>query len=106
MVKEGEFWQWTKVETVNDLDANKEKPVAAPTNTYVKSSYETAEERKWKQRLIVRQATLNAAIATLKTDKSVLASEAVKSVAEQYENWVYRNTETQQTINESTDVVE
>ena len=53
-------------------------------------SFETAEERADRQRLIVRQSSLTAALATLSPgSKGPLDPEAVKSLAEQYTNWVF-----------------
>jgi hypothetical protein len=66
-------------------------PVAVGRST---STYETPEERKVKQRLIVRQAALNQAIelANVAKDKTVNI-DSILPAAEQFENWVYREIE-------------
>lgn len=61
---------------------------AAVGGKVIGNNYETAEERKVKQRLIVRQATINAAVA-LKTK----GFDDTVALAEQLESWVYRGFE-------------
>jgi hypothetical protein len=72
--------------TVNSTGTSK---YAGPTKTT--STYETPEERKLKQRLIVRQAALNQALEyTAGGDVDV---EGVSEIAAQFEAWVYRGLE-------------
>lgn len=53
------------------------------------STYETTEERAVRQRLIVRQSSLTAAIATLSDGKNALDPEQVKGLAEDYVSFVF-----------------
>jgi len=58
------------------------------------SNYETPEERKLKQRLIVRQAAINQAINIVQPNPGAANSvELVTQVAEEFEAWVYRGLE-------------
>lgn len=62
---------------------------SAGSNTAVRT-YETAEERERRQRLIVRQSSLTAALATLTPGaKAALDPAAVQKLAEQYTDWVF-----------------
>lgn len=56
-----------------------------------KSTYETPEERAKKQVYIVRQSSVNAAIALLKTDKRVPAKEEIADTAQFFEAYVFGN---------------
>lgn len=62
---------------------------AAPARTG--NTYETPEERKLKQRLIVRQAALNQALEYMKDSEGDLTQ--VRETAEVFEEWVYRGLE-------------
>lgn len=54
------------------------------------SNYETKEERAIRQRLIVRQSSLSAAIATLAPgSKSALNPDEVEALAERYNSFVF-----------------
>lgn len=92
-VKKDKYWEWVKatVGTAKEVNTNAEPTTKAYSPAVSRSTYETPEERKIKQRLIVRQATLNAAIEYLKLlDSKVEMLDDVTEVAEQLENWVYR----------------
>lgn len=90
----------TKGDFASDVPVS--APDSAPVQTIsrpvggkvVGSNYETPEERKLKQRLIVRQAALNQALeySRLCVDGPATQDE-IKSYAEQFENWVYRGLE-------------
>ncbi len=56
----------------------------------VGNTYETPEERKLKQRLIVRQAAINQALEYSQDDVSI---NDILARAEHFENWVYRGLE-------------
>lgn len=93
-----EYWQWTSVNGEN-LDNPKQEAASnnpqaqrfiTPVQTY-KPTYETPEERAWKQILIVRQSSVTAAIAILQSAKNVLAVENVLATASQIEAWVNRD---------------
>lgn len=86
--KQGEYWNW--------VGAKKSDGASKPTNsTSTQStgrsggSYETAEERAARQRLIVRQSSLSAAVATLTVGAKSVDKEAVKALAEEYNSWVF-----------------
>jgi len=88
--KEGEFWQWVKVEALSGASNTTES--SAPSKGFVspKSTYETPEERAKRQVLIVRQSSLSAAVGTLKTDKKELDPQAVMELAGRYNAWVFQ----------------
>jgi len=90
--KEGEFWQWVKVEAIGANSGSQEaaKSPAATGFASPKSTYETAEERAARQVLIVRQSSLSAAVATLKTDKKELDPDQVMALAGRYNGWVFQ----------------
>jgi hypothetical protein len=54
------------------------------------NTYETPEERKLKQRLIVRQAALNYSLLFYSKGEEVFGVDEVTGLAEQFETWVYR----------------
>lgn len=71
-------------------DAPAAAPRTAAGTTATKSTYETADERAARQRLIVRQSSLTAALATLTPgSKAALDPEQVKALAESYTDWVF-----------------
>lgn len=91
--KEGKFWAWTEVS---------DKPSSTPSvveqgqgqgrpQPYKKEekTFETPHERKVKQRLIVRQASINMALQFYAPVKNPSMEDILKT-AEQFENWVYR----------------
>lgn len=80
--------QWAKVEKV-DADATT-AVVKGGTYTPSKSTYETPEERKIKQLLIVKQSSIGAAIASLSIGaKAPLDPAQVISIAQQFVDWIY-----------------
>jgi len=87
-VKVGDYWQWTAigVATVVAPADSTSKATAAPP----KSNYETSEERADRQRLIVRQSSLSAAVNVLTVGAKALDKEAVKALARDFEEWVFR----------------
>ena len=103
--KKGEYLEITnfaKGEPSIELAQKASETASSGTQARVQASakngntYETPEERKVKQRLIVRQATLNAAIEGLRGKNGALMDnsvDAVIAVASQLENWVYREIE-------------
>jgi len=76
------FWEWVDVSKVGGV------PVAVPQKQD-NSRYETPEERALRQRLIVRQSSLSAAIDLLKTEKNIPSAEEVMKLAEQFCDWVF-----------------
>ncbi len=75
-------------ETVTSLAAP--APAAAPASNGYKSTYETPQERADKQRYIVRQSTLSLAVEVLTASKGKLDPEAIKALATDFENYVFR----------------
>ena len=78
--------QWDSI-----TPASAVKPAqAASVSSATRSSYETPEERADRQRLIVRQSSLTAAINTLTPGaKTVLDFQQVVTLAEEYASWVF-----------------
>lgn len=65
-------------------------PATAPNRAPATSNYETREERAIRQRLIVRQSSLSAAIATLSPGaKAALNPDEVEALAERYNSFVF-----------------
>jgi hypothetical protein len=88
LVKEGDYWNWTQVtEGTGETSA---KPTAKESFTSPKSTYETAEERAVRQRLIVRQSSISAAIGVLAPgSKGPLDPELVLDIADRFTDWVF-----------------
>ncbi len=86
-----EYWQWKSI-----AKADGEAPAGAPAKggfAAPKSNYETPEERKERQRSIVRQSSLSNAVAMLKTEKAQLSYEEVTALAGKLVDWVYATPE-------------
>jgi hypothetical protein len=90
------FNQWNAIKPSDgsvDADVPTSNPVrsAGPSvNGNGNRSFETAEERASRQRLIVRQSSLNNAIETLTPGaKGSLNPEEVKALADDYCKWVF-----------------
>jgi len=82
------YWDWVSLgddvpESAAPSSSSGGKTMATP-----KSTYETPDERAKKQVYIVRQSSINAAIATLKTDKKNPTVDEVLEVARHYEDYV------------------
>lgn len=81
--------------SVTKADANVQQAsvgskASATTTPARTSTYETPEERAKKQVYIVRQSSINAAVATLSAgSKSTLKVQEVLSVAKEYETYVF-----------------
>lgn len=91
------FNQWVAIKPL-DGDENVEQPstgsvvrAASSSSTAVSrpSTYETAEERAVRQRLIVRQSSITSAIATLSVGSKGLDADAVMKLAEEYVEFVF-----------------
>ena len=88
--------QWVSIAAADSASADDSpshapsRPAAGSAAPSVNRSFETAEERADRQRLIVRQSSLTAALATLSPgSKGPLDPESVKALAENYTNWVF-----------------
>lgn len=82
------FWDWTSI-AAGDAAPAAVTGNSGVTTTPAKSSFETADERAKKQVYIVRQSSISAAIATLKTDKKNPTVEEVINVAREFEAYVF-----------------
>jgi hypothetical protein len=85
-VKENGFNVWkslTKAGAVAKTETNVAKAAAV-----VKSTYETPEERKERQRSIIRQSSLGHAVATLAVGAKAVKPSDVIAIARQYEAYV------------------
>lgn len=93
--KEGEYWQWKAVRPADatESQAYQEavagKPSGSKSTPAPKSTYETPEERAARQRLIVRQSSLTAAVGILTVGAKKVDAEEVKSLAEELCAWVF-----------------
>lgn len=65
------------------------KPQQA-NNTFQARDFEGKEERTIRQRLIVRQSSLTAALATLSVGAKSVDKDVVKSLADEYASWVFQ----------------
>lgn len=66
---------------------------AAAGGTYAPRDFEGKEERQARQRLIVRQSSLTAAVGVLSVGAKSVDKEAVKDLAEEFTDWVFEETE-------------
>jgi HJR/Mrr/RecB family endonuclease len=91
-----DYWQWVSFRAV-DNDAVGELVAGKPTyesrsatTTPTNRSFETKEERDARQRLIVRQSSLSAAVSILSPGaKTALNPEDVKALASDLTDWVF-----------------
>jgi hypothetical protein len=83
------YWDWVAVG--GDAPQQGQAPAATGGKTMQspKSTYETPEERAKKQVYIVRQSSINAAIALLKTDKKVPSLQEIMESAKVFESYVF-----------------
>jgi hypothetical protein len=82
------YAEWAAAEPASA--ASTSAPTPTGTRTAPTSNYETREERAIRQRLIVRQSSLSAAIATLTPgSKAALNPDEVEALAERYNSFVF-----------------
>lgn len=91
-LKKGEPGVEMAAQSMGASGSNPSVAASAPTGRVMGSTYETAEERKIKQRLIVRQAALNQSLEFHSKDKTQDA-DFIKETAQVFEEWVYRGME-------------
>lgn len=90
MEKKDDFWTWISIKKGVEQE---EKQNSAPQQGAItkSTSWETAEERTARQRLIVRQNSLTNAVAFLTLQgRTHVTEEDVKEVATNFYNWVFR----------------
>lgn len=97
------YWDWTDVatSTSQEIGTSTAKPASAIAT---KSSYETADERAVRQRLIVRQSSITAALGTLSVGAKAVDKDAVKALAQEYTDWVFEHNAVDDVINLDDDV--
>jgi hypothetical protein len=85
------YWQWTGINDGSQpaQAAPAAQAASSSTTRVTGSNYETAEERAARQRLIVRQSSLSAAVSILTVGAKTVDKEAVKSLAQELTNWVF-----------------
>ena len=83
------YWDWTSVGDDAPEGAATSTTSGGKTMVAPKSTYETPDERAKKQVYIVRQSSINAAIAVLKTDKKNPTVAEVLATASQFESYVF-----------------
>ena len=85
------YWQWTGInDGASSAPAQTTQGASTPTTTRVTgSNYETADERAARQRLIVRQSSLSAAVSILTVGAKTVDKEAVKNLAQELTDWVF-----------------
>lgn len=88
------YWDWLSISYGLDVNTSKEKVAPDSKQTAVprsNSNYETAEERRIKQRSIERQSSLAQAVAYHADDKQKAPVQSVLATAEQFYTWVQGN---------------
>lgn len=98
MVKNGEYWNWTSVSKVDGSVAS--EPASSPgfkaapaASAPGRSNFETPEERALRQRLIVRQSSITAALKYYEQNREPGVDYSIHDVfatAELVHDWVYQ----------------
>lgn len=84
------YWQWTGINDGTSTPTATASPTSTPSTTRVTgSNYETSDERAARQKLIVRQSSLSAAVSILSLGAKTLDKEAVKGLAQELTDWVF-----------------
>lgn len=86
------YWDWISLTegSADKAESISEASQGRQVNATPARTYETAEERAERQRLIVRQSSLSAALATLSPGaKGALDPNMVVALAEVYTSWVF-----------------
>lgn len=92
--KNGEYRDWVSIVDGDSAPTTNASPSTGGSNKAAgnptpKSTYETAEERAARQRLIVRQSSLTAAINILNSGTKKVDAKEVYSLAEDLTAWVF-----------------
>jgi len=89
--KVGDYWNWTAI--LAEGETSQATPVAnstAPATRVTGSNYETKEERALKQRYIVKQSSISAAVAILTVGaKSSPSVKDVIALADEFVDYVF-----------------
>lgn len=96
------FWDWVDAEKgAVDLGTTS-KPAAPAGNATPRSTYETPDERALRQKLIVRQSSITAALELVKLNnpKGGVDPQQVVDVAQFFDNWVWNKAKSTDSIEE------
>ena len=89
MEKKDDFWTWISIKKGIEQE-EKQKTITQQSTTTKSTSWETAEERAARQKLIVRQSSLTNAVAFLVLQGRTHATEEdVLETATTFYNWVF-----------------
>jgi hypothetical protein len=87
------YWDWTAIGSGDAPAASTSQGTATPTRV-TGSTYETKEERAAKQKYIVKQSSLSAAVSLLTVGaKTPPSAKDVIALADEFVNYVFDNTE-------------
>ena len=88
------YWDWTAIGAPSTASPGASSSPSAQATKVVGSNYETKEERAVKQRYIVRQSSVSAAISALSIGaKGALKSGEIIELAKQFEEYVFSTSE-------------
>lgn len=89
--KVGDYWNWTAILAEGETSSPQQAPATSNTATRVTgSNYETKEERALKQRYIVKQSSLSAAVSILTVGaKTPPEVDAVIALADKFVDYVF-----------------
>ena len=89
--KVGDYWNWTAILTGDDVSQASSAPTSGNNPTRVTgSNYETKEERALKQRYIVKQSSLSAAVSILTVGaKTPPEVDSVIALADKFVDYVF-----------------
>ena len=99
--KVGDYWNWTAILTGEEAPQGAGTVPTSPSATRVTgSNYETKEERALKQRYIVKQSSLSAAVSILTVGaKTPPEVDAVIALADKFVDYVFNDDTKQLTLN-------
>jgi len=83
------YWQWIAISKADGAQPSSSSGAKPAASVAGRSTYETPEERAARQKLIVRQSSLTAALATLSVGAKAINKDEVKALAQEYSDWVF-----------------
>lgn len=88
--KVGDYWNWTAILTDGETSSPQQAPANNGATRVTGSNYETKEERALKQRYIVKQSSLSAAVSILTVGaKTPPEVDAVIALADKFVDYVF-----------------
>lgn len=88
--KVGDYWNWTALLAEGDVSQATTSANTSTTTKVTGSNYETKEERALKQRYIVKQSSISAAVAILTTGaKTAPSVKDVLALADEFVEYVF-----------------